>query len=139
MVGAVAVLPEEDALPGAQGAAAVGDGDTEGGLGEGGSDVRGHVVGALRCVNEERISIGDEARKESIEVTLDVGVGVLVDDQRSARVVHEDRAQTFYDAGFGDGILNATGDLDDASAWRFDGEREGPRTHDSVTLVHMAA
>ncbi len=132
------VFPEEYALPGAEGAAATRHWDAQRGLGEGGSHVGGHVVWPLGGVDEERVSVGNETREESIEVSLNVGIGVLVDDQRGTRVVHEHRAQAFGDTGCGNGILDALRDLNRATPSRVDGERVGMHAHDSVTFVHIA-
>lgn len=133
------VLPEEHALPGAEGAAASCHRDAQGGLGERRSDVRGHVVWPLGGVDEERVPVGNETLEESIEVSLNVGIGVLVDDQRGARVVYEHRAQALGDTGSDNGLLDAVGNLHGASASRVDGERVGMHAHDSVTLIHITA
>ena len=126
-------------MPSAKGATATCDRDVERGLGERRSHVRGHVVWTLSGVNEERVAVGNEAREERIEVTLDIWVGILIDDQRGTRVVNEDRAQAFGDACCGNGLLDLTGDLDSPAPSRVDGKRVGMHGHDSVTLIHIAA
>lgn len=133
------VLPKENALPSAEGAAATRDRDVERGLGECRSHVRGHVVWTLSGVNEEGIPVGNEAREERIEVALNVGVGILVDDQRGARMVHEHRTEALGDVCCGDGVLDALCDLDSAAPSRVDGKGIGTHAHDSVTLIHIAA
>ena len=87
------MLPEEHALPGPQVELGVGDGDRERARRQDRADVRGHVVGAFGGVAEHGVAVGDEAGEVAFEVAPDARVGVLAEDERGARVVHEDRAE----------------------------------------------
>lgn len=70
-----------------------------------------HIVWALVGMDEKGVTVGDQTRQVGIEVPQDVGVGILVDDQRCARVVDKDVAQTLANTALSDGSLHLTGDL----------------------------
>lgn len=44
--------------------------------------MRRHVIGTFKRVNEERITIRNEASEERDEVTLNIGISVLLNDER---------------------------------------------------------
>src|SRR4051794_41663967 len=67
----VAVLAQVDALPGAQGEAAVADRQRERGTEERGLDVGGHVVGALERVGEVPGAVGHGLAESGLEVAAD--------------------------------------------------------------------
>jgi hypothetical protein len=96
--GVVAMLPEVDGLPGAEGGAAVEDGEGESRRGEGCADVGGHVVRAFGGVAVEAVAVRDEAIQEVLQVGEDLRVGVLLDDQRCGRVAHVQREEALGDA-----------------------------------------
>ena len=73
--------------------------------------MRWHIVGALEIVHELRISVGDQSRGEDFEVAADGRIGILADDQRRARVLQEDVAQTSFDSRSADDFLDGPGDL----------------------------
>ena len=53
----------------------------------------GHVIGTFGIVNVGRIAVGCEPRQDGLKVAPYVGVGVLAEDERSARVLQERRAK----------------------------------------------
>src|SRR5262249_34462839 len=79
-VGAVAVFPEVEGLPGAECEAAVGDGDGFGGVSEDGAGVRGHVVGAFVVVLPAA-RFGGKLRDPGFEIAEHGGVGILLDHE----------------------------------------------------------
>jgi hypothetical protein len=91
----VAVFEQVDALPAAEREPAVANGNRERNRGECTLDVGRHVVGALRSVrnplHRRLIRCGHEPAKELDEIAAHVGVGVLLDQQRARRVLHEQR------------------------------------------------
>src|SRR4051795_11376590 len=92
-MGCGAMLPEIEALPCPQVAGVVGDRERDRVLGEDGSNVGGHVVGALGGVAELGRAVGDETGEITLEVVADAGVGVLAEDQGGAGVMEEGRAE----------------------------------------------
>ena len=77
----VAELAEVDALPGAEGEAAVGDGDGEAHAEERALGMGGHVVGTLHGVVIVGLSLPHEAVHDLAEVGAHVGIGILVDGE----------------------------------------------------------
>ena len=71
-----AVLPEEDPLPGAEGEAAVQDGDSERGRGQRRTDVRRHVVGPFFGVGVERVTLGSQTGEPVFEIAARFGISV---------------------------------------------------------------
>ena len=86
---AVAELTQEDALPGAQVEAAVGDGNGDGGPDHGRFDVGGHVVGAFDGVPEEGHILRYDVVEDALEVRPYVGVGIFVDRQAGGSMFDE--------------------------------------------------
>lgn len=76
------MLKHIEPLPGAEREAAFDNRNGERRLCEGRFDVGWHVVGAFGAMDEERIAIGDEAAEEGQEIPLDIGIGVLLDQER---------------------------------------------------------
>jgi hypothetical protein len=60
---------------------------------EGRSDVRRHVVVALRSVDEEWITVRHEAGKECLQVPAHVRVGILLNQERGRSVLDMERQQ----------------------------------------------
>src|SRR5205814_2393743 len=58
----------------------------------------------------------------ALEVAAHLGVGILADHERGARVVDEDRAQAPVDPGPRDDLLDLAGDLVGAAPLRRQGE-----------------
>ena len=86
-----AVFEEKDALPGAEGHAAVDDWNDLTRSGECHADVAGHVVGSFERVNEPRGVFRYEFFKKHLEVAARRGVGIFHDHEARAGVAHEDR------------------------------------------------
>ena len=89
-----AMFPEVDPLPGAQSKVALADGDGKVDRRQRGADMGGHVVVALDRVREKGIAVRHEARKEVLQITPHVRVGIFLDKQRgrSMAEVQSDQA-----------------------------------------------
>lgn len=94
----VAMFPEVNPLPGAQGKVARDDGDAEVDGGQRGAHVGWHVILTFACVVEQRVAIGDQTREKTFQVTPDFRVGIFLDQQRGGRVAHMQRQETVGDA-----------------------------------------
>ncbi len=57
--------------------------------------MRGHIVRTFEIVDERGIAIGNESGGEVLEIATDGRIGVLADDERSARVFQEDVAPEY--------------------------------------------
>ena len=90
----VAELAEVDALPGAEGKTAIGDGDGETHTEEGALGVGGHVVGTLHGVVIVGLALPHEAVHDLTEVGAHIGVGILVDAESTRGVLHEEVEQS---------------------------------------------
>jgi hypothetical protein len=101
-VAAPAVLPQGDALPGAQGEPAVDDGDRELRRRERAAHMGRHVVHAFLAVQEERVAVAHQPGEEALEVVAHLRVGVLLHQQAGRGVAHEERQQALADAAVGD-------------------------------------
>src|SRR5688572_19768482 len=130
----VAVLVHVDALPGAEVAAAVGDRYCESDRRERGAHVAGHVVGALVVVLNKWVAVGDEAGEKTLEVAVDLGVGVLGDQQRRAGVVDEQVAQARLHPAGAYGGLDLGGDVDEAATRG--GDLDGAACHRWCLAFH---
>lgn len=108
---ALTVLPEEDALPGAEAEATVIEGDDFSRAGERHLDVAGHVVGTLVGVGEVGVVLRHEAVDEAFKVAAGGGVGVFHDNQAAAGMAAEDRDRTFVEARLKERLLNHVGEL----------------------------
>src|SRR5580658_6820579 len=86
LVGPAAMLEQIDRLPSTEAEPPVYDGNGQMDLSEGGAQVRGHVVRAFVVVLVERRILGDETLEECLNVQAHRGRGVLLDEQRRARV-----------------------------------------------------
>src|SRR3982751_2543398 len=62
------VLPDVDALPGAESQVAADERDRELDRRQGGAHVRRHVVRTFVAMTKERIAVDDKAREEAVEV-----------------------------------------------------------------------
>ena len=117
-----AVLPQEDALPGTQSEAPLEDRNGEGRGGQGGLDVRGHVVRPFFGVGVESVAFGNQP----IEPVLEVGGGfrsrVLLDGQAGRGMTDEQCCKTFLDTGSRDRLGDFAGDFEQALSGRLDGE-----------------
>src|SRR5437867_2184847 len=86
-MGAMAMFPKVDALPGAkrQACARKRNGKVHGG--ERGANVRRHVVVTLFGVAEERVAVRNKAGEESFEVAANFRIGIFLNEQRSRSVL----------------------------------------------------
>src|SRR5688500_12727311 len=90
-VGMVAMFPEINALPGAEGEMAAFEGNAEVDGRKRGAYVGGHVVFPFGRVLEDGITIRCEAGKDTVEVAADFRVRVLLNKQRRRRVLTVER------------------------------------------------
>ncbi len=74
-----AVLEQIDRLPCAEGWRAVLDRDRQAGLGQGGLDVGGHVVGAFGVMTVAA-GLGGDPAEEVEQIGADIRIGVFLDD-----------------------------------------------------------
>ena len=88
-----------DSLPRPQSHPAANDRDREIGLGQRGSDVRGHVIRAFGVMAITGIVLGSEPLKEIGKIQSYIGIGVLLDHQRGGSVLNEQGEQTLGDFG----------------------------------------
>ena len=137
MVGAVAVFPQVDALPGAQIQSAIGDWNADGGGRDGGPDMCRHVIGSFIGVDEQRVAIWAEPGKEGVEIPSHIGVGVFLYDKRGRGVVDKDVADARADGAGCDRVGHLGRDVSEAPARGCDAKSRlihGPslsRTHPS--------
>ena len=88
------MFPNIYALPGPehQRTGAYGDGQIN--RGEGRPDVGRHVILTLRRVNKERVAIRNEPIEKGVQITPDIRVGILLDEQRCGSVAQMQGKQT---------------------------------------------
>jgi hypothetical protein len=116
------MLPKEDPLPSTQITARPMDRNTDRGSSQNGSHMSGHVVRAFLGMLEDGISVLDKARDKALQVSAHLWVRVLVDKQRSARVVDEDIAETLEDTALGHGNLHLAADIREAPSTGLNGK-----------------
>lgn len=61
-------------------------------------DVSRHVIVAFEDVRIMRIIFGDEAIEVVVEIVLDRGIGVFIDEDRATGVCDENVAKSVFDA-----------------------------------------
>ena len=98
LVRAGAVLEQVDALPAAEIRPAGVDRDREMGRGQGGADVRRHVVRAFLGVPVVAQVLRHDAPEELVEIVQHVRIGVLLDQERCRGVVQVEGQQALRDA-----------------------------------------
>ena len=104
------VLPEVDALPHAEVAAATRNGYAERTGCQNAAHMRGHIIRTLIHVTKYRIAIGHEPGHEAFQIRPHLGIGVLAQHQRGTGVVHENKANTGLYSGFGHPRLHFVAD-----------------------------
>lgn len=87
------VFAEVDALPGAEGETATGDGDGQRDTAECGLGMGGHIVAALQDVLVGGKVFGCQTIEDGFHVGADIRVTVLVDGQSAAGVLAEEVQQ----------------------------------------------
>ena len=106
-----AMFPEVDSLPGAKRQFAMDDWDAEINRCERSSNVRRHIIVAFGGVLEESIAIRNEAFEETFEIAPHLGIGVLLNEQRSGGVLEMQRGETLSNAGFRNNGVYFVGNL----------------------------
>ena len=74
-----------------------------------------HVVGTFGDMREQAITVGHQPRHEPLEIDSHIRIGVLAQDQRSARVMDENVAEAEINSGFRDQVSNFLRDFVSAS------------------------
>ena len=124
-----AVLEEENALPGAELHAPVGNRDHLARAREDGANVRGAIVAAFRSVLEPWRVLRDQMFEKSLEITTGGGIRILHDDQAAARVPDENgdgpRGNSAGNNRGGHRLCNLIGSF----TFRRDGEAGGMENH----------
>ncbi len=92
------VLVQVDALPDAQRQLAPFNGNAERYGRKRGPDVGGHVVRAFRGVPEDRVSVRHQARQKTFHIGLYGGIGIFLNEQRTARMLNEQMQHSGSDA-----------------------------------------
>ena len=113
-----AMLPEVNALPGAQRQLAVADGNGKIDRRKGGAHVSGHVVVAFDRVREERIAVRHKASEEMLQVTPHVRVGVFLDQQGGGSVAEVQSHQAGGETVLGNPVRHFAGEFVEAAAAR---------------------
>ena len=112
------------------------------------ADVRGHVVGAFDGVPVKPIVLGHHAAEERVEIGLDIGVGIFLNQQRGRCVLHEDRQQAGLDVEAAQPMRYLPRDFVKPFAARRDGEAVRENDHALLNrdalgqiarLIHVAA
>lgn len=88
------MLKNINILPDAESQFPIDQGNADLGLGEGGADVGGHVVGTLRGMAVIGIILPHQAAEIIIQIVQHIRVGVLLNDQRRRRVGNKYRQQS---------------------------------------------
>jgi len=104
-----AVLPEEDALPGAEAEAAIGKGNDFGGAGEGHFDMTGHIVRAFVSMRKMRVVFGDQAVDKTLQITTCGRICIFHDHQAAAGVAAEDGNRSFFHSGLPQALFDPGG------------------------------
>src|SRR6185437_302540 len=111
-------LPEINSLPRAELQIARGDRNHDRALGEHGADVRRHVVRSLGVVLVSGITVRRQAAHESFEVAPNARVPVLPDENRRARMQHENMAEAIHHTAFTHDGRQLLGELEETPATR---------------------
>ena len=82
------------------------------------TNMRRHVVGAFGAVLEQRIAIGNQARKEPLQITHHFRVCVFLNQQACRRMPDKNGQQPFGDLAVTHPALNFARDLDKRTAGR---------------------
>ena len=96
----MAMFPNINALPGAEGRLATNDGNAEVHRGQRRANVRRHVVLALARVLKQRVAIGNQPRKKSLQIAAHFRVGIFLDQQRRGGMAQVQREQAILNADF---------------------------------------
>ena len=134
-VRAPSMLPKIEGLPGAEEQGAVCDGDGFARTSDRRTEVRGHVVRALRIVLVGPLVLGSKLLEPTLEITQHGGIGVLLDHDGCARVPEEDAAEARPDLALMDDAAHFRGDVVEAPAGRLDGERPHEDEHPASLRV----
>jgi|SRR5581483_3110229 len=85
----VAMFPEIDALPGAEGKLALRYRNGQSDSSQSGANMRGHVVGPFGCVDESRIAVRHQAAEKSFQIAPHVWVGIFLDQKRGGSMADQ--------------------------------------------------
>jgi hypothetical protein len=78
--------------------------------------MRRHVIRTFASVDEQGVAVRDEPREESLKITPDVRIRVLLNEQAGRRVPNEQGNQAVLDAVRMKSLNYGRGDLHEAPA-----------------------
>ena len=128
------VFPEVYALPRPKAQPAIRYGDAQVYGGQGGPDVRWHVIGSFDRVFEQPIAVGYESIEEALEVRADIGIGIFLNDERRGRVLEVQGAQAGPNACQCDLFLDVVRDVIEPASSRRDA-KPAERLTEHVLIV----
>ncbi len=105
------VLEDIDPLPSAKRHTPLVHGDRQRRLGQRGLHVRRHVVWPFRRVDEKGVTLGHEPPEERPKVTLNIPVGILLDQERGLSMGAVDGHEPGSDRGRGEHPAHLLRDL----------------------------
>jgi hypothetical protein len=134
----LAMLPQVNALPSAQQQPSPPNWNRFGGLGEGSTQVGGHIVGAFGAVVIVR-TFGGEFSEVGGKIRQHVRVGIFLNDQAGGGVAQKEGTEAGLHLGCSDDGLNLSGNVMEAFALGLDGEeflivRHGQVSNNRVTV-----
>lgn len=132
----VAMFPEVDALPGAEGETAIDDGNRQRIRCQHRAGVRGHVVRPLGVVAVGRVGVGCQPCEQGFQIDAYRRVGVFAQDERGARMLQENAAQALPDSARGNHALDLARDIERAAPAGVEAERV---LFDHVLMTTMIA
>jgi len=124
-----AVLPEEDALPGAEAEATVCERNHFGRAGERHLNVARHVVGTLIGVGEVGVVFRHEAIDKAFEIAPRRRIGVFHNDEATAGVAAKDGDGAFAQSRFEQSFFHHVGKLGGGFTRRGDNDLFGKNRH----------
>ena len=110
------MLPDVNALPGAENEFAARDRDAQVDGSQGSADVRGHVVVAFGRVDEHGVSVGHELIEKGLEIAAHVWIGVFLNEKRRGSVLQMERRETRFQTAFRNKFFDAARKLIEAAS-----------------------
>ena len=109
-VGTSAVFEDIEALPSPERERTVDYGNRERRTSEGGADMRGHVIWTFGGVTEPFAVFRNKLFEEIAQVEGNVGIGILLDDERAGCVLDEESQETVANGLFSQPVFGGTGE-----------------------------
>ena len=111
-----AVFPNVNALPGAEHQATPADRDAEIDCCECGAYMRRHIIVTFSRMFKQPVAIRHQPPKEPFQIAPYFRVCILLDEQRSGRVLYVRSKQACLETRFGNDFLESIGNLDKSAA-----------------------